>query len=102
MCIGKSNLLDAVAFALALPLSRGKHAHVKELVYSGPNASAAASSSRNSVSRNVGDDDVAAGLKAGETTVNQSPEVMEMHVRLNFENGVALKRSYNCQEHVSE
>ena len=33
LLIGKSNLLDAVAFALALPLPRGKYTHVKDLVY---------------------------------------------------------------------
>ena len=35
--LGKSNLIDAVAFALALPLPRGKHAHVRDLVYASAN-----------------------------------------------------------------
>ena len=31
--IGKSNLIDAIAFALCLPLLPAKHVHTRELVY---------------------------------------------------------------------
>jgi len=31
--IGKSNIIDAVAFALCLPLLPAKHSHTRELVY---------------------------------------------------------------------
>ena len=33
LVLGKSNIIDAVAFALFLPLLPAKHAHTKELVY---------------------------------------------------------------------
>ena len=75
--LGKSNLIDAVAFALALALPRGKHAHVRELVYSGGPP-----------------DDVAEGL--GDDAAR------DMYVQLNFENGVSLKRSYSVRDQVSE
>ena len=60
--IGKSNLIDAVAFALALPLPRGKHSHVRDLVY----ASAPSSSID-------GQDDVARGMLQNDIE-QQDPE----------------------------
>jgi len=68
-------LIDAVAFALALPLPRGKHAHVRDLVYA-----------RNS-------DDVERGVD----NVTGS-----MFVKLNFEGGLTLKRTYNGRDQVCE
>jgi chromosome segregation ATPase len=37
MFAGKSNLIDAIAFALCLPLLPAKHNHVRDLVYRAPN-----------------------------------------------------------------
>jgi structural maintenance of chromosome 1 len=33
--LGKSNIMDAISFALCLPLQPAKHAHTKDLVYKG-------------------------------------------------------------------
>ena len=65
--LGKSNLIDALGFALALQLPRGKHAHVRDLVYTSGNR----------------DDDVERGLAAynglndlDESEVPPGPRVM--------------------------
>ena len=88
-----------MAFALALPLSRGKHSHVRELVYaSGPN-------SRNS-NQGANDDDVARGLAAEDQKIDEAGldanQPMSMHVKLNFDSGVSLIRSYSVKDRTSE
>lgn len=80
-----------MAFALALPLPRGKHTHVRDLVYaSGSNKS--------------GDnDEVARGMQAANNDAesNASSEEREMFVKLNLENGLCLKRTYTVKDQLS-
>ena len=81
---GKSNLLDAVAFALALPLPRGKYAHVRDLVYN------------NRGGNQNNDDDIG---------VNESQQLaseQDMYVKLNFEGALSLRRSYAVRDQVCE
>ena len=87
-------MIDAVAFALALPLPRGKHAHVRDLVYCSSSGS--------------GDDDVSRAMQGGGVGEQEEMDASNNHtekvmfVRLNFENGVSLKRTYTVKDQISE
>ena len=63
---GKSNLVDAIAFALCAPFAKGKHSHVRDLVYQIQPGSEAS---------------IAEGLE-------------RMYVQLNLKENISLKRSY--------
>ena len=69
-------MVDAIAFALCLPLARGKHAHVRDLVYQqNPNGGEPAP-------QNYGEE--------------------QMFVQLNLKDGISLRRSYLVKEQISE
>ena len=70
-----------MAFALALPLPRGKHTHVRDLVYAS------------------GNDDVAQGMRENKV---DAPEETTMFVRLNLEGDISLKRTFSMSDQVSE
>lgn len=69
-----------MAFALAVPLPRGKHTHVRDLVY-------------------AAEDDVSRAV-AGNPDLQQAVE--QMYVKLNFEGGVCLKRTYTVHDRVTD
>ena len=87
-------MIDAVAFALALPLPRGKHTHVRNLVYASDPASL----------QGAGNDDVARGMRHMEQSsfAEDIPPPDIMFVKLNFEGGTSLKRTYNVFDQVTE
>ena len=65
-------MVDAIAFALCLPLARGDSAHVRDLVYHGNLTSDEAAP------QNFGDE--------------------QMYVQLNLKDGISLRRSYMVKE----
>ena len=89
MFSGKSNFIDAIAYGLCLPLLKGKHRHVKELVYA-----EASSSVRGS----------GAMLQAQQLPDSEfkAPLSDTMHVQLNFGDRTSLRRSYTVADQVNE
>jgi structural maintenance of chromosome 1 len=79
---GKSNLVDALAFALCLPLIKGKHSHVKDLVYKSNIVSADTSS-------------------LTESLIPSEPKA-NMYVQLNFTDKISLRRAYLVQDQICE
>ena len=82
------------AALLALPLPRGKHSHVRDLVY--------ASVPSSSID---GQDDVARGMQNDIEQQDPQPAghgIDRMYVKLNFENGTCLKRTYTVFDQVTE
>lgn len=77
LVLGKSNLIEAIAFGLGIPLPRGSYAHVRDLVYKPSSGT---------------------GTEGDEASLEQKSAIVQMYVKLNFVNGLVLKRTFMTED----